>query len=128
MFISVDLPEPDWPITATNSPASTVSEIPLSTGTFISPIRYVLLTFSRVTIGGAIDSLSQFRRQAPSRIPPGAIRAVVDHDLVAILHVAFGDLRDLAIRDPGLDQAAHRRPVHQEIDGTKAAGRTRSCL
>ena len=37
MFISVDLPEPDAPISATISPRSMVSDTPLSTGTSISP-------------------------------------------------------------------------------------------
>ena len=38
MFISVDLPEPDAPMIATNSPGSTVSETPRSACTSTSPI------------------------------------------------------------------------------------------
>ena len=37
MFISVVLPEPDAPISATNSPRSIDSDTPRSTGTSISP-------------------------------------------------------------------------------------------
>ncbi len=42
MFISVVLPEPEVPMRATNSPRAMVSEMPLSTGTSISPRLYVL--------------------------------------------------------------------------------------
>ena len=37
MFINVDLPEPDAPISATISPRAMDSEMPLSTGTSTSP-------------------------------------------------------------------------------------------
>ncbi len=37
MCISVDLPEPDGPITAVSSPAGTSSETPLSASTAVSP-------------------------------------------------------------------------------------------
>ena len=37
MFISVVLPEPEAPISATISPRAMVSEMPLSTGTSTSP-------------------------------------------------------------------------------------------
>ena len=38
---SVDLPEPDGPISATNSPASTDSETPRSASTVVGPSGYV---------------------------------------------------------------------------------------
>ncbi len=37
MFMKVDLPEPDGPITATNSPSSTLTETPASAVTTWSP-------------------------------------------------------------------------------------------
>jgi hypothetical protein len=37
MFMKVDLPEPDGPITATNSPASMPSVTPASACTTVSP-------------------------------------------------------------------------------------------
>jgi hypothetical protein len=37
MFMQVDLPEPDGPITATNSPFSIVRSIPASAATAASP-------------------------------------------------------------------------------------------
>ncbi len=44
MFIRVDLPEPDGPITATDSPSLMVSETSRRAWTSTSPIRYTLLT------------------------------------------------------------------------------------
>ncbi len=38
MFISVDLPEPDEPMMATNSPSSTLSETPSSARSATSPV------------------------------------------------------------------------------------------
>src|SRR4051812_8686795 len=44
MFIKVDLPDPDEPITATYSPASTRSDTPRNACTAVSPAPYVLVT------------------------------------------------------------------------------------
>jgi hypothetical protein len=38
MCMSVDLPEPDGPITAMSSPAATVSETPRTASTALSPL------------------------------------------------------------------------------------------
>ena len=38
MFMNVDFPEPDGPMTATNSPCSTWSETPSRARTSVSPI------------------------------------------------------------------------------------------
>src|SRR3954463_10923220 len=56
MCISVDLPEPDGPVTATNSPASTSRLAPRSARTVMSPTWYVL-TRSRIEITGIERSL-----------------------------------------------------------------------
>src|SRR3954470_15602112 len=56
MCISVDLPEPDGPVTATNSPASTSRFAPRSARTVTSPTWYVL-TRSRIEITGISCSL-----------------------------------------------------------------------
>jgi hypothetical protein len=37
MFINVDLPEPDWPMIATNSPLWIFSDTPSSARTTVSP-------------------------------------------------------------------------------------------
>ena len=39
MFMNVDLPEPEGPMTATNSPGATSSETPSRARTSVSPIR-----------------------------------------------------------------------------------------
>ena len=49
MFISVDLPEPDGPMMATTSPASTRSDTPRRADTSTVPILYSLAT-SRTSI------------------------------------------------------------------------------
>ena len=41
MCISVDLPDPDGPMTAVNCPVGIVSETPLSASTAVSPTPYV---------------------------------------------------------------------------------------
>src|SRR3546814_9363353 len=40
MFIRVDLPEPDWPMIATNSPRRMASETPSRARISVSPLRY----------------------------------------------------------------------------------------
>src|SRR5579859_5943960 len=63
MFISVDLPEPDEPMMATDSPRSMRSDTPCSTGTSTSPKRYCFVTPSSSRRGSPI---------APSEDPPEA--------------------------------------------------------
>ena len=53
MFISVDLPEPDEPMMATNSPGWTVRLMPRSASTLTSPTTNVRATFSTLITGGA---------------------------------------------------------------------------
>jgi hypothetical protein len=49
MFIKVDLPDPDGPIIATNSPASMQSDVGCKAATAAEPDRYDLL-MSRASI------------------------------------------------------------------------------
>src|ERR1700754_990968 len=63
MFISVDLPDPDEPITATYSPASTRRDTPRNACTVVSPLPYVLVT-PRISI-----------RASPDRVPPAGTAA-----------------------------------------------------
>ena len=44
-FNNVDLPEPDSPIMATNSPLSTVNEMPFSAVVAFNPLPNVFFTF-----------------------------------------------------------------------------------
>ena len=57
MFISVDLPEPDEPMMATNSPGWTVRLMPRSASTLTSPTTNVRVTFSTLMTGCALQSL-----------------------------------------------------------------------
>src|SRR5579872_202029 len=52
-----DLPQPEGPITVTNSPGSTLKLTPRSAGTSTFPARYNFHRFSATTIGSTIDSL-----------------------------------------------------------------------
>src|SRR5687768_16999606 len=54
MCMSVDLPEPDGPVAATNSPGSMSSDTPRSACTFTSPTVYVL-TRSRTEMTGMTE-------------------------------------------------------------------------
>src|SRR5258706_15180447 len=68
MCISVDLPDPDGPITAVNSPRSTVTETPSRARTSASPLPYTLLTLSR-------RSTSSTARSAPAATAAAATGA-----------------------------------------------------
>src|SRR4051812_44380559 len=84
MFINVDLPEPEEPITATYSPASTRSDTPRRAWTAVSPWPYVLVT---------------------SRI---SIRASATTEATAGTRAATGELaaRKLALTEPALPNLA----------------------
>ena len=56
--MSVDLPEPDEPMMATNSPALTLRLTSRSACTSISPTWYVRVIFSSLMIGSAMARLS----------------------------------------------------------------------
>src|SRR5712691_4026168 len=60
MFIKVDFPEPEGPVTATNSPGYTSSEIPRSARTWFCPILYVLVRSLTFTNGTALTSCGRF--------------------------------------------------------------------
>ena len=57
--MSVVLPEPEAPMRATSSPASTVNEMPFNTGTSSSPMWYVLkMSFSSIRFMNGFRKLS----------------------------------------------------------------------
>src|SRR5467141_2904914 len=56
MFISVDLPEPDGPITATNSPSSPAKPTASRARTVAAPVPYTLETESRRSTSAGIGS------------------------------------------------------------------------
>src|SRR5438477_955708 len=137
MFISVDLPDPDWPMIATNSFRSMRASMPRSAWTFWWPRTYVLTMFSSsmsaIQISGGrkcgasataalralrfscfagrghLDALPvlQLARERP-------VRAV--HDGFAVVD-PFEDLDVRAAGDPGAHLAHLHLPVlHHEDD------------
>src|SRR6516164_1204543 len=98
MFIIVDFPEPEAPITATNSPLRIVTLMPRRAATSISPILYVLCR-SRIRITSASPSKWTSRdggdgllcsniseaKESPRR--RGSLAPHRQYDLVACLEV-----------------------------------------
>src|SRR5215510_14017458 len=70
--MSVDFPEPEGPIRATNSPSSMSSDTPRRASTLVSPRSYVLLRFrssisgmgNLARISGCIDFIGRSGRWA----------------------------------------------------------------
>src|SRR4051812_3776410 len=102
MFIRVDLPDPDEPMIATDSPASTRSETPCRTGTSTSPRSYFLVTASSSSRTSPMPVSSEHPAQAAARLSAAgrrgrrrfvAVRSDdLGHGLIARLQFAFGDL------------------------------------
>src|SRR5258706_16212699 len=113
MFMSVDLPDPDEPMMATDSPASMRSEIPCRTGTSTSPRLYFLVTASSSSRTSPMRAPSEHPPQAAGRLTAArrrgrrgllGVRAdALGHELVARLELALGDLGRGAVRDADTD-------------------------
>ena len=69
--MKVDLPEPEGPITATNSPGSIATEIPRNAGTVYPPRRYSLAR-SRVRMSGSAMGSLLKRQARPAAARGGA--------------------------------------------------------
>src|SRR5262249_22027432 len=106
MFMSVDFPEPDAPMMATNSPSAIESETSRSARTQTSPIWYVLPTRS------SSMSVGMVRLEHPSEgvLAAGRLRRVgrvaadIGDDEVAFVKVSFCDLRERTVGDAGVDR------------------------
>src|SRR6476620_798042 len=123
MFISVLLPDPDAPISATSSPRLIVNEIPFSTGTSTSPKWYVLRMSSRrmssiavTCLTGILCCVSAAEAGRPERIIyVGAggrcLACLANDDLVAFLDVAARDFgeRHVALASADIDRPYGRR-------------------
>ena len=106
MFISVDLPDPEAPISATISPRSIDSETPLSTGTSISPTWYVLKMFSsRISGMTGIKGLS-FAIYLPRGGAKGLVLPVADGSFGSspktISVPGFKSPRTISVRAPSV--------------------------
>src|SRR5215470_16600914 len=117
MFIKVDLPEPDAPIKARNSPSSTCRST--------SPRRYVRVTPSRsINARGIVlpaSGLEEARclTRAGSAFRGG--RGLGDDDLIAFGELGLRDLRRGAVFEP--DHERHRRRLAVAEDPRAAAPR-----
>src|SRR5579875_1317536 len=74
---SVDLPEPDAPMIATNSPRSIVKSKPRRISTVVEPVRRLLRNLSTTMIG--LESVTEFGEPAVETKgePLGKIKAVI---------------------------------------------------
>src|SRR5512135_1335183 len=102
MFINVDFPEPDGPITASSSPVCTLIEKSRSAATSASPEPYSLVTDSRRMSSSACLSATA-RSAETSAAPAGAPAGAECGPGSAARDRArdHGDDHDLAQLEPG---------------------------
>src|SRR5215831_12234930 len=106
MLSSVDLPEPEGPRTATNSPGWTIMSTPRSAWTaWLRPARYARATPSRRMTGGRLRPAGS-ESIAFTALPPG------NHDF-ARLH-AGEDFGHSPVAQPGLDRTRSRTATVQD--------------
>src|ERR1700690_3249422 len=118
MDMSVDLPDPDDPMMATNSPRSTTKLTPRSACTCTSPMTKVRVTFSILRTGSCMSS--------PWRPSPRASEArqwhrltvarnvlLGDDDLVTGAEISLDDLGEILVLEPEHDRKRNRRAVTQ---------------
>ena len=122
MFISVDLPDPDEPMMATNSPCPTVRLTPRSAWTVTSPRMNVRVTFSILrsvpAIAGLCTASKRGLRSAaaanPTRSRSG--RELGDDDRVARVEVALDDFGETAVVEAQRDVDRDGRALAQHPD------------
>src|SRR5947208_15767640 len=117
----VDLPEPDAPMMATNSPASTSRETPARARTSTSPAWYTLVTLS-IRMSGAPSITAPLQRAPERRRHVGARRAdSLGDQRVTLVQVPLGDFGDAAVGDAGAAGDRLRLPVAQHPDDATIA-------
>src|SRR5512137_2402787 len=99
MFIIVDLPDPDGPMTATKSPAATSKSTPRRAWKLATPVPKVLVT-PRSWIRGSPGPAGA----APGASPTGTLRCEFagDHRCTLVQRVA-SDFSQRAVRIAGRD-------------------------
>src|SRR5208282_4577123 len=109
MFISVDLPEPDEPMMATNSPGWTVRLMPRSASTLTSPMTNVRATSSTLITGSsladprmALGTISKARLQQTG-LAARLTAAFGGDDLIAWMEIAADDFRKVVVAQTGND-------------------------
>src|ERR1035438_6022962 len=115
--MSVDLPDPEGPMMATNSPRSTApppppSPAPLppaSAFSVVSPRTYVFRrSLARTSGEGGVEALTMTSRPVARAFEEGRLR----HHDVARLEVSAGDLHDRPVPDTDVD---HSRRGHGAV-------------
>src|SRR5262249_16716009 len=125
-FMNVDFPEPEGPITATNSPAAMSRLTPRRAWTRCSPSRYVF-TRSRTAMsagpsGEVMASESEARATRGSRAPRAGRRP--DEDFLARLQIPRDDLGVCPVRQPHHDGYRLRLAVRSaDVDAGRRRGR-----
>ena len=104
IFMNVDFPEPEGPITATNAPLSMARETPLSAWKPTSPIRYVFTTSETSIIAGIVQYLS-YEPVKTGRTGLARLfifyRCLNNHP-IPLCNISFDNLRIGAVADPCL--------------------------
>src|SRR5512139_2725664 len=123
MFMNVDLPEPDGPITATNSPWSMARDTDCRAGGV--PGADVSYCLPRFSTSMKRPAMALEHAQADLRLRAALARLVARDELVAFLHVAARDLRPGGIGNADLDWHGDELAVNQLVDarsGVASAG------
>ena len=129
MFINVDLPEPDEPMMAINSPRRTVRLTPRSAWTVTSPRVKARVTSSILMIGSDIAGLSRgieagLRSVAAPSLTGGLPDVVFGgDDVVAWLEIAFDDLGEVAVVETQHNRQRNGLSVAQHPDAALSAYR-----
>src|SRR5579859_3676775 len=103
--MSVDLPEPEEPMMATNSPGSIARSTPRSACTSTSPITKVRVTFSSLRTGSGMLACvprTSEARQGHRSAAGGALLA--DDHLFVCLEIATDDLGEILVIEPDPDR------------------------
>src|SRR4051812_31286727 len=107
MFISVDLPDPDWPTMATNSPRSMGKWMSRSAGTLERPRSYVFTMWSSSISAMSSPAVASGSATAALRaLVPGPLAGLLRLDLLSLLQLA----RERAVR-PVHHRLALRHPA-----------------
>src|SRR5690348_3644470 len=115
----VDLPDPDEPMIATNSPGSTLRLTPRRACTSTSPIANTRVTFSTLSTCSEDGTVANPRSEMRHRRTRGcAARTALlgGDDGVVSAEVAFEDLCIVLVLEAALDRQRGRLPVAQDPD------------
>src|SRR5512139_2427106 len=114
MFMQVDLPLPEAPMMATNSPSSTEKLTPLSASNCWSPMRKTRRISLR-SMTQAISERAPHGGTAGTGFLLGFPADLLDDDLVPLLQRPLGQFDPAIVADAGLDRHGHRFVLLQDV-------------